>query len=242
MTTFVERVNKRPPRVRLPKVSCDVSLGDVPAPLPRSHHFMVICGRPGSGKSSLATALYLTSGGAYYRRFNSVYACVPPTSRQSMGEHDPWLKHDARKVFDELDSKVLETVQTRGEGNATSDECSLLWLDDCGADLKTGGPRLAKQLRKLAWNRRHLRTSVCACVQSWVSLPLDLRKTISHAIIFRPANRAEWHRCASEMLAMPRDRADALFDLVYKQPHDFLLLDAQTGALHHNWNRLEELD
>ena len=83
-----------------------------------------------------------------------------------MGEHAPWLKHDARKVFDELDTKVLETVQTRGEGNATSDECSLLWLDDCGADLKTGGPRLAKQLRKLAWNRRHLRTSVCACVQA----------------------------------------------------------------------------
>ena len=35
-------------------------------------------------------------------------------------------------------------------------------LDDCGADLKTGGPRLAKQLRQLAWNRRPLRTSICA--------------------------------------------------------------------------------
>ena len=42
---------------KIPKFTCDDENNKIPQPFPRSHFNMTLIGRPGSGKSSLATCI-----------------------------------------------------------------------------------------------------------------------------------------------------------------------------------------
>ena len=67
---------------------------------------MIICGKPGSGKSSLTAAMLLKRG-PYHRAFDRVWAIIPPNSRASY-KKDPFKNHN--RVYDELTTDVLELV------------------------------------------------------------------------------------------------------------------------------------
>ncbi len=77
--------------------------------------------------------------------------------------------------YDKLDS-ILEHTRASTKEN----EFSLVIIDDFGAALEDN--EIRHQLKELIWNRRHLRTSIWILVQSYISVPLQLRKAVSHLI------------------------------------------------------------
>ena len=97
---FQEEENECDIKLKLPTMICDKSLGsNIPHPFPSSHHFMVICGMPGGGKTSFALGTYFSKNGPLRKKFNNVYIVVPPTSRGSVKD-DPLKDHNPKKMSD----------------------------------------------------------------------------------------------------------------------------------------------
>ena len=239
---FEEEENECDIKLKLPTMICDKSLGSsIPPPFPSSHHFMVICGGPGQGKTSFALGTYFNTHGPLRKKFNNVYIVVPPTSRGSVKD-DPFKDHNPKKMSDELSLEFLHKVHTQGEVNPIlkTPQNTLLYLDDVGAELKN--KNIQKKLKQIIWNRRHLRTSIVMLCQNYKSLSLDLRKTISHLVCFKPSNLSEWGAIGSELLAIPKNQMQDLYDSVYQEPHDLLFAETNTGILHRNFNKLNIIE
>jgi hypothetical protein len=221
-----------------PGVSCDKVISEkIKSPLPNTAHFMMIAGAAGSGKSSLAYSM-LGNSDMYHKAFNHIFCVCPPNSRASM-KGDLWANHDPKKMFDELTEEVLEYIWHHCEVAAEEEpaQTTLLFLDDVGAELKNKS--IAKILSKLIFNRRHLRLSIWCLVQSYNSVPLGLRKNISHGIIFRPRNKKELELLYSEILFLDKKTQQFLYDYVFKDPFSFLYLETGTGKIHRQFNLLE---
>ena len=239
---FEEEENECDIKLKLPVMICDKSLGkDIPEPFPSSHHFMVISGGPGLGKSSFALATYFNKHGPLRKKFNNVFVVVPPTSRGSVKD-DPFQNHTPKKMSDELTLEFLHKVHTQGEVNPIlkPPQNSVLYLDDVGAELKN--KNIQKKLKQLIWNRRHLRTSIVMLCQSFRSIPLDLRKVISHLVCFKPSNLSEWQSIGSELLAIPKSHMQDLYESVYQEPHDLLFASTNDGKIYRNFNKLNIIE
>ncbi len=222
----------------IPDFVCDKSLGDhIQQPFPNSHHFLCLCGPPGFGKTSLAMGLLSTKGKyrQYRKVFHNIYLFMPKHSQSSL-KKSPFKNHDEEKIFDELNYQNLEDVYGKVKGGAEEDQNNLLILDDMTADLKNH--ENLKFFMMLINNRRHLRLSIWILVQSYIAIPLNLRKTISHLVMFKPANKKEYISLFEELLHLPKDVAEAVTQYVYKGKHDFLFVNIFTGELYKNFNKL----
>ena len=145
-------------------------------------------------------------------------------------------------MSDELTLDFLNKVFAQGEANPRLKEPqnSLLYLDDVAADLKN--KNIQKRFKQLIWNRRHLRTSIVMLVQSYKSIPLDLRRTISHLVCFKQSNLMEWNAIGSELIALPKSAMQELYETVYQEPHDLLFVNCTNGDLYRNFNHLNPID
>ena len=225
---------KDPPKPKPVKMTCDTPLSTkIPHPLPRECHRMIICGAPGSGKTSLATSLLL-KGGAYYRVFDRIWVIQPPNSRASYAK-DPWQGHD--HVFDELTADVLEQIITEAKQLAADDKHSLLFVDDQAYQLKS--KPIERNLRELFFNARHLHLSSWIVTQTLRSVPDKLRKSASHLLTFEPANRIEAKIIAEEYLFLDTKTAASLFAQVFTQKYDHLLIDTARRKVYANWDEME---
>jgi hypothetical protein len=229
-------------KLDIPEFKCDNSLGaHIQDPMPASHHMMVMAGAPGSGKSSLALGLLLTKGESrvYRKVFHNVFVFMPLHSMHSL-KKNTFENHDPEKTFHEIDSESLEKVYAMVQGFAGDEKNSLIVIDDMTADLKNN--ENLKFLMMLINNRRHLRLSLWFLVQSYIAIPLSLRKVISHLVMFHPSNKKEYLSLFEELLHLPRHVADAITQYVFKNKHDFLVVDIVNGNLYRNFNKLSFLE
>ena len=225
---------KAPPRIKPVQMTCDTPLSTrIPAPLPNTCFRMMIVGAPGSGKTSLATSLLL-KGGAYYRVFDRIWVIQPSNSRASYAK-DPWKNH--RRVFDELTVEVLEQVLREAKDLAEDDKHSLLFIDDQAFQLKD--KKIERLLREIYFNARHLHLSSIIVSQTLRQIPVNLRKTASHLLTFIPANRIEAKIIAEEFLFLDPRSAATLFEQVFTQRFDHMLVDTAQRRVFANWDEIE---
>ena len=194
---------------------------------------MTVIGAPGSGKTSLATSLLLKAG-AYYKVFDRIWVIQPPNSRASY-KNDPWAKH--KRVFDELTVDVLEQVLREAKELAEDDKHSLLFIDDQAFQLKS--KHIERILREIYFNARHLHLSSIIVSQTLRQLPINLRKTASHLLTFVPANRVEAKIIADEYLFLDPRSAATLFEQVFTQRFDHMLVDTAGRRVYGNWDEVE---
>ena len=194
---------------------------------------MTVIGAPGSGKTSLATSLLL-KGGAYYKVFDRIWVIQPSNSRASY-KNDPWAKH--KRVFDELTVDVLEQVLREAKELAEDDRHSLLFIDDQAFQLKN--KHIERLLREIYFNARHLHLSSIIVSQTLRQIPINLRKTASHLLTFVPANRVEAKIIAEEFLFLDPRTAATLFEQVFTQRFDHMLVDTAQRRVFANWDELE---
>jgi hypothetical protein len=227
----------------VPPMLCDKVIRDsIKNPLPNMTHYMGVIGKPGSGKSSLMITM-LTHPDMYHKCFHNVFVCMPKTSRSSLAG-DPFKDHPEEKLFDELTPHVLQYVLEYCRIASEEKQWSLLILDDCAAELKN--KEVERVLKHLIWNRRHLKLSIWIMSQSYNAMPLSIRKALSHAVMFKPANKKELEAVFSELIFHTREQQEVLSHHCFPEgaegAHNFLFLDCNKSHVHKNFNRIQLQD
>lgn len=169
----------------------------------------------------------LKSKQAFKKAFHNVFVVMPPSSARSLKENI-FENHD--KMFDDLDYESLESILEQTRKSTKEKQNSLVIIDDFGAALKDND--IQRQLKELIWNRRHLRTSIWILVQSYVSVPLQLRKAVSHLITYKPRNKLEFHKIFEELIQIPKETAEELFRFVFDRKYAFMYADCGTGDVY----------
>jgi KaiC/GvpD/RAD55 family RecA-like ATPase len=227
-----------------PSFLCDYELTKNLQEYPQFSHLnkfntTAILGKPGSGKTSMLISILSQKGDdkIYHKVFDFVYIFMPSQSRASL-KKNIFEKHHPSRLFDELTLQNLQSVYDAIEENSTNKKTSLIVYDDCGAVLKQ--KEIQMLLKKLSFNRRHLKVVQLFLIQSWLSVPLTIRKLFSNLICFKPS-RKEWSVVVSETLEQDEDVSDALLGL-YKDPHDYLFLSITNQKIYLNQNEVEIIE
>lgn len=224
--------------VNPPKFLCDQIISpNIRDPLPNTAFFSAVMGPPGSGKTSLVVN-FLTEEGMYRRAFDHVHLVAPKASMGSLKENI-WDGHPSDKIHNTMSAQTLLEIKAKLEARQAKKpqpETTLLVIDDMTVHLRKKG--VEEILRDLAFNRRHYRLSMVIMVQSYMALPPDLRKTLSHFYTFKPKNKKEAEKIWEELMFMPRQTGDALLRFAFREDHDFLMGDAGSGRVFRNFNEI----
>lgn len=148
--------------------------------MPNKCFFMILCGRPASGKTNMALNLIATPGQLYNRVFEKVWVVGPSQHTLPSSALDN-LPPEQRK--DELTAKTLADIVSAAKKQGGP---CLIILDDVAGDLKSGGRALERELQKIILNRRHIcpgGLSVLMTLQASVLLPKTLRKQVTDIIV-----------------------------------------------------------
>lgn len=217
--------------LQLPKIICDQKLDpsrkQIKYPLPNTAGYtMLICGRPGSGKTSFMYSLIGNKKKGYNKVYDKVHVVMNPNSRSSL--KGGFKNH--KRVYDELSIENLEHIIEEAKEISSDDKSksSLMILDDVGAELKNND--LQKILKSSQWNRRHNCLSTMFLLQSYKSLPLDIRKVASHLCLWKSTNSHETDLVHEELLSfLTKDEWFQIQRHCYRTKHDFIyaILDEQ---------------
>ena len=131
--------------------------------------------------------------------------------------------------FEELTLENLLDVQNSLEGN------SVMILDDMTAYLKD--KQVVKKLKEFVYNRRHLHLSIIFLVQSWISIPKDIRKLFSNIFIFK-VSKNEMTTIFDEVIEYPKEVILPLMKIVYDKPHEYLFVNTDSQRLFKKFDEL----
>ena len=208
----------------------------VKAPLPKKSFAMYVCGRPGSGKTTTWLGLLTNKptkrnpnmSRYYYRYFSHIW--LISCSLQTLPLDKLNLNED--RIFNSFNDGMLIDIieQEREDENLNN----LIILDDCIKDLNN---RNSKELSKLLLNRRHCSQnpdkegqsglSVLINSQVYNLLPCNLRKNMSHLIIFRTENKKELQSIMTEVMAdLDEKTAKSVLNIAWEDDYSFLFIDA----------------
>ena len=224
------------------KLSCDVALTkrEIKEPFLNKSFFYLICGSPGSGKSTLMFSLLTTKGKdkIYYKVFKNILYVCPKNSRASVKDN-PLEELEPDSQFDnlsmEVQNKIIDNKKMYDE-HKDKNYNQLLIIDDCSAFLKDINN--VKMLNELSMNRRHLNLSIICLVQYLRLVPFSVRCQISCAIIFKPANNEDLDIIRKEFINMNKKDFMLLSDYVFKEKHDNLFINKENNSLYKNLQKI----
>jgi len=201
-----------------------------------SFSFTALIGRPGSGKTSwLISCLTGTGKKKVFRKvFENVLLVMPSSSRNSL-KKNPFKKHDPAKMYEELDLPTAEAIYGRLLASSEEKEKTLLVLDDVGASLKN--KEIQKLLRRIIYNRRHLKCHIVMMVQSYISIPKEIRKLITNCILFKPS-KVEMVNFTEELFERKKDMAIQIMQFAYRQKHDYIFLNVENQKMYRNFDQI----
>tara|TARA_R110000824_G_scaffold22385_3_gene81998 strand:+ start:485 stop:1156 length:672 start_codon:yes stop_codon:yes gene_type:complete len=197
------------------------------------HTTNLLIGKPKSGKTSLLFSLF-ESREILRKVYHKIYVFQPEPSRSSM-KNDIFGKLPPDQLFNELNFENLDLVMDEIE--ATSDLNIAIIFDDVGASLKNFDTM--NLMKKLIFNRRHLHTSVFFLVQTYYSIPKDIRKLFSNIFVFR-VNKNELATIFDEIVEDKEmvDIAPQISKLIYDKPHNFMFINTDSQRIFKNFDEL----
>lgn len=224
----------------IPKFSVDAEFEGVPEPCENKSFFTAFLGPPRSGKSSLSTALLVTTSPRkiYSGVFDNVFIIVPQASFNSMKDN-PFRSLSPDKIKHEFTPEVLQDIVSRCEFYSKQKKNTLIIIDDYMSELKN--VLLRKSLERLIANRRHLRCSIFVISQTYRAIPLSTRKMLSSVYLFRQNNLKEIESIRDELVPRDKNEFQALYNHVFppsSDPHNFMLLKVETGEIYNKFRKM----
>lgn len=197
-----------------------------------SHETNLFIGKPKSGKTSLLYSFF-KSPKLFRKVFHNIYLFQPSHSRASMKDKLFDKIPDDQK-FEELNMENLEfVIDSIKVEDKKFNNCII--FDDMTAYLKNHDT--LKQFKELIYNRRHLRTSIFFLVQTWYSVPKDIRKLFSNIFIFR-VNKDEMKTIFDEVVESKEQYRNEICKLVYNKPFKYLFIHPNSQRLFDGFNEL----
>jgi KaiC/GvpD/RAD55 family RecA-like ATPase len=240
MANIQLKVNRKL-KLDIPEFLCDGGLGEHLDKYEMLKHlngfrFTGLIGKPGSGKTSTLVSWLSGSGNkrVFRKVFNHVLLVMPPSSRASM-KKNIFKKHDAGKMYDELDFSTASSIYDKLVASSEAKETSLLILDDVGAAMKNN--EIQKILRKIVYNRRHLKVHIVVLLQSYLSVPKEVRKLFNNLVLFKPS-KVEAENLFSELFEKKRDTSIAIINYVFTDAHDSLFLNVDSQKMYKNFDEV----
>lgn len=195
-------------------------------------NFVIVNGRPGSGKSSIISHLLTARKPKIYRKAaHKIHMFIPEHSLRSMEneEYSEGVSH----MYHELNEETLAECVTQIEQDALEDLKTIVVIDDFAAALKNHA--VEETLKRLVYNRRHLGIiGIILVAQIYNLIPLSIRKAASILFTFKPINKKESDSLMSEIVGMNNDQFNEVLNYVFSPTssrHDFLVLIPETGQL-----------
>jgi len=224
------------------KFNVDGILGEhIKEPFPNQSFFWVICGRAGSGKTSLLiNALSAKNDNRIYRKvFDKITLVMPKNSRRSI-KNNPLDDLPPDQQFEKFGTDVMTKIKEIREEFDELDKKKkrprnqLLILDDVTAYLKDD----PSSLIELATNRRHLKLSIILLVQFIRAIPRPVRFQVTTITFFKPSNELDAKIIEEEYLNLPKTVFKDLTRFVWTNAHDYLMLDKQNEKIYKNLQKI----
>ena len=214
------------PKLKVCEMICDVKLH---AKLDKyeltqflnNHSTTLMIGKPKSGKTSLLYS-FLKSKELLRNVYDKIFLFQPSQSRASMKD----------KIFDNIpdDQKFEElNLENLNDVEKNLDEGSnIIIFDDQTAYLKDN--EIQKKLKEFVYNRRHKHLSIIFLVQSWLSVPKDIRKLFTNIFVFK-VSKNEMEQIFDEVVELPKQYILPLMKLTYDKPHQYLFINTDSQRL-----------
>jgi len=225
-------------KLDIPNFICDDGINPNLNKYPMLTHFNKYCftgviGKPGSGKTSLIMS-WLTSKKVFKKMFHHVLVVMPTSSINSM-KKNPFKDHPEEKMYNDLNFDTISTIYQRLEETSEKKQNTILILDDIGASLKSNSIKTI--MRKIIYNRRHLKVSIIVLLQSFMSLEKEIRKLFNNVIMFKPS-KVEFENLFEELFETNKDVALDIMNIAYDEPHDYLVLNVDTQKIYKGYDEI----
>ena len=89
----------------------------------------------------------------------------------------------------------------------------------------------------MANNRRHAHLSMWCVAQTYKSIPTQVRQGFTDLFIFK-VNKKEMANIFEEQVEQLKDKFIDVLKFVFKEPHDFMYINAESQKLFSNWDEL----
>lgn len=202
-----------------------------------SHSTTLLLGKPKSGKSHLLQSFFKSTE-VFKKVFHNIYIFRPEESKKTV-KNDIFEHLPPHQNYYELNALTLQEVINRAKMEASEDNNSCIIFDDMASNLKNA--ETMKLFKELIFNRRHLHCSVFFLVQTWKSVPKELRKSFTNMFIFR-VGKAELKEMFDEAIELENEFLVPLSNLVYDKPYNFLFVNLDSKRLFKNWDELKFAD
>ena len=146
-------------------------------------------------------------------------------------------KKNFPKKYDELTydnlNEVIENIK-----NLPENETSLLMFDDMTAYLKSD-KNIVTLLKDICNNRRHYHVSIFFLVQTFKSLPTEIRRLLENLFIFK-VSKETFDTIFDELLEdyNTKQIKKDLMKMVFDKPHNFLFVNTNTQRLFKNFDEI----
>lgn len=194
-----------------------------------NHSTTLLIGRPRSGKTSLLYSFF-KSKKLMNKVFDKIFLFQPSASRASMKDKLFDRIPDDQK-FEEL---TLENLQS-AESMCSEEGNNVILFDDMTAYLKD--KEILKKLKELVFNRRHKHISIYFLVQTWYSVPKDIRKMFSNIFVFK-VSKNEMTAIWDEIVEYPKEYILPIMKTVYDMPYQFLFINTDSQRLFKNFDEI----
>lgn len=196
--------------------------------------FLCVIGRPGSGKTSLTIALITQKKPKIYKKtHHHVIVIMPMNSIGSMSD-DPFK--GLENIYHDITDINIKEILGKINNWSKEKEKTILYIDDMTASLKKS-KIIIETIKELIYNRRHLKLNIIITAQSYVNIPLDVRKNIQNLIMFKPAKK-EMLTVFDELIESKKEHFEGILRFVYDQKHNFFFLNAPTGRIFKNYDEI----
>ncbi len=188
-------INKNPEiKLDIPSFLCDGNavgehLNDHPlTSFLNCYGFLCVIGRPASGKTSCTIAMMTQKNPKIYKKtHHHVLIMMPQNSINSL-KNNPFKQLPEENFNEELNDASISSIYDKVNEWSAKDEKTLLFIDDMTADLKKS-KTVIDTMKRMIFNRRHLKMNLIITAQSYVNIPLDIRKNITNLILFKPPKK-----------------------------------------------------
>lgn len=222
-------------KLNIPSFTCDENavgshLNDHPlTKLLNVYGFLCVIGRPGSGKTSLTISLISQNNPKIYKKtHHHIIVLMPQNSINSL-KKNPFKDIDNDNIYNELTEDNILDIYNKIDGYSSKNEKTLLYIDDMTADLKRS-KFISDTLKRMIFNRRHLKTNIIITAQTYPNIPLDIRKCITNLILFRPP-KMEMLKIFEELIENKRDIFDKILNITFDENHNFLFVNVPSQRL-----------
>ena len=230
MSNIIETQNDKI-KIESIKMSNDGFIPDVVEPLPKMYNFfMIVCGQPGSGKTTFFLNLINKKNKhTFYKKFNKVF--IFSNSLHTITQK---IKLSEDRLFNGIDELpgIVEMLKS-------GDDKVLIVLDDVISDIKNND-----FFMKLLYNRRHIGggISIVILTQVYNRLPLSLRKVCTQLVFFNSSNKKELMSIYDDFINIPEESYKALCKYIFDDKHNFMVLNTTDKIFYKNFNKLTFTD